>query len=256
MVNISIIIPTKNEEKSLFYLLGDIKKQNWINGSKTLDYEVIVADANSEDKTRFIAKKNNAKIVEGGLPGVGRNNGAKIARGEIIFTIDADIRIKNRNFFVSAYDEFNKRRLDCASVDNNPMISQSLPLLKKEAIKIIFEFSNIFMRLVQYFHNPRATGTCMMFKKETFLKIGGFNEETYFGEDSEIAKKIVKKGYSFGVLNKNLFIETEIRRVLKKGIIKYCLDAIILDTYRNLKNKTVSKEVYSRLTNLNNHFEK
>lgn len=256
MVDISIIIPTKNEEKNLFYLLEDIKKQSWVNKNKVLNYEIIVADANSEDKTRFIAENYNAKIVEGGLPGVGRNNGARIAKGNIIFTIDADIRIKNSNFFVSAYNEFTKRGLDCASVNNNPLIPESLPLLKKEAIKLIFEISNIFIRIVQYSHNPRAVGTCMIFKKETFLKIGGFNEGTYFGEDSEIAKRIVTEGYSFGVLNPTIFIETGIRRVLKKGIIKYCFDSIILDIYKNLKNETISKETYFKLTGLNNHFEK
>ena len=48
---LSIIIPAYNEERYLPKLLNCIKKQTY------RDYEVIVADANSKDKTRQIAKK-------------------------------------------------------------------------------------------------------------------------------------------------------------------------------------------------------
>ena len=47
----SIIIPTFNEEEYLPILLESIKKQ------KFDDYEIIIADANSEDRTREIAKE-------------------------------------------------------------------------------------------------------------------------------------------------------------------------------------------------------
>lgn len=58
---ISIIIPTWNEENYLPKLLECIKKQTY------RDYEVIVADANSTDNTKAIAKKYDCKIVKGGL---------------------------------------------------------------------------------------------------------------------------------------------------------------------------------------------
>ena len=48
---LSIIIPTYNEEEYLPKLLNCIKNQTH------KDYEIIVADANSKDKTRQIAKK-------------------------------------------------------------------------------------------------------------------------------------------------------------------------------------------------------
>ncbi len=78
---ISIIIPTLNEEKYLPKLLRSIKEQDFKE-----ELEIIVADANSEDKTREIAKKFSCKIVEGGLPAKARNEGAKIAKGRF-FTV-------------------------------------------------------------------------------------------------------------------------------------------------------------------------
>ena len=47
---LSIIIPTYNEEEYLPVLLDSIKEQNFE------DYEVIIADANSTDKTRYVLK--------------------------------------------------------------------------------------------------------------------------------------------------------------------------------------------------------
>ena len=45
-MKISIIIPAYNEEETLPSLLKSIKTQNF------KDYEIIIADANSTDKTR------------------------------------------------------------------------------------------------------------------------------------------------------------------------------------------------------------
>ena len=88
---LSIIIPAYNEEKYLPRLLRCIKEQTY------KDYEIIIADANSTDKTRQIAKKYGCKIAKGGLPAVGRNNGAKIAKGDILLFLDADAKF-NKNF--------------------------------------------------------------------------------------------------------------------------------------------------------------
>jgi glycosyltransferase involved in cell wall biosynthesis len=75
---LSIIIITKNEEKYLPKLLNSIKKQNYKN------YEIIVSDAKSIDSTRKIAKKCNCKIINEGLPSIGRNNGAKYTKGDLL----------------------------------------------------------------------------------------------------------------------------------------------------------------------------
>ena len=89
---ISIIIPALNEENYLPKLLKNIKKQ------ELKDYEVIVADTNSKDGTRQTAKKFKCEIVKGGLPPEGRNNGAKKAKGTLLFFIDAD-SLLSKNFF-------------------------------------------------------------------------------------------------------------------------------------------------------------
>ena len=84
-MHLSIVIITKNEQQYLPRLLHSIKMQEF------KDYEIIVSDAQSTDKTRAIAKSFGCKIVEGGLPSVGRNNGAKVANAPLILFLDADV---------------------------------------------------------------------------------------------------------------------------------------------------------------------
>ena len=91
---ISIIIPTKNEEDFLPLLLKSIKKQTYSN------YEIIVADAGSSDNTKEIAKKSGCKLVKGGYPDEGRNKGAEKAskKSNIFIFMDSDIILPSKNF--------------------------------------------------------------------------------------------------------------------------------------------------------------
>jgi glycosyltransferase involved in cell wall biosynthesis len=174
---ISIIIPALNEENYLQLLLESIKKQ------KFFDYEIILADAGSEDKTIEIAKKYNCKIVAGGLPAKGRNEGAKSAKGEILFFLDADT-ILPEDFLRKAINEFNKRNLELAS----------FCLIALPRNKISSFFLNIFYNqpiiLLERALPHAATG--ILVKKEVFKKIGGFDEDIKLAEDHYLARKAKK----------------------------------------------------------------
>ena len=127
---LSIIIPTLNEEKYLPFLLESIKKHPeaerssrrgspvqssaFVSGQIFNDFEIIIADAGSKDKTIEIAKKFGCQIVKGGLPAKGRNEGAQIAKGDLYLFLDGDT-ILPEIFFEKALYEFKKRNLDVAS---------------------------------------------------------------------------------------------------------------------------------------------
>ncbi|NBS41768.1 glycosyltransferase family 2 protein, partial [bacterium] len=96
---LTIVIPTKNEEADLPILLESIKKQ-------TLQpKEVIVADANSTDRTREIAAAYGARVVEGGMPGPGRNRGAEAAKTDLILFLDADVELRDSEFLEKSVGE-------------------------------------------------------------------------------------------------------------------------------------------------------
>ena len=111
---LSIVIPTYNEEEYLPILLDSIKKQNFD------DYEIIIADANSTDRTREIAEEYGCVIVNGGMPGVGRNNGAKVAKGKYILFLDSDLKLTD-DYLRNVIYEFQMERLGIAITQMKPL---------------------------------------------------------------------------------------------------------------------------------------
>src|SRR3989344_4960537 len=118
---LSIIIPALNEEKNLPRLFESIKKQNFGG------YEIIVADAGSKDRTLEICKENNCRILKGGLPAKGKNEGAKIANGDLLLFMDADTFL-SQDFFKNSLKEFKDRNLGIASFKLIPYSGNKLSL--------------------------------------------------------------------------------------------------------------------------------
>jgi glycosyltransferase involved in cell wall biosynthesis len=211
---LSIIIPTKNEKEYLPALLESIKKQTF------KDYEIIVADNNSRDKTKKIAKKYGCKIVKGGLPGKARNIGAKSATGNILLFLDADTGLKNKDFLDKAIKEFEKRKLDIAA----PLVY----LKGKELDKLYFDFWNRLTELFQYSLTPFAGGWCIFIKKDLHNKINGFDEKIILGEDSDYVQRAIKSKLfkvKFKVL-KSVKIQVSTRRLEKEGHLKIAAQGI------------------------------
>lgn len=202
LVKLSIIIPTYNEEEYLHKLLDSIKSQSFS------DYEIIVADANSKDNTREIAISYGCKVVNGGLPAIGRNNGAKVAEGNYLLFLDAD-SILTEGYLESALEEFIDNDIDIA-------ITQIAPIGDSKTDKILHDFANFFMRSVESIKPHGAGCYGILTKKSLHDTIGGFDESLDFGEDSDYIHKIGKMS-NFKVLrNPKLLIST--RRLEKEGI--------------------------------------
>jgi len=229
---LSIIIPALNEEKYLPLLLKEIKKQNFDGGeedklssSPSLSlgessvYEVIVADAGSTDKTVEIAKSFGCKVVKGGLPAKGRNEGAKIAQGDILLFMDADNIYLPEDFLKNLLEEFEKRKLDVAS----------FPIYPKgnSFDKLAYEIYNNFVQLVQRFL-AYATNLVLV-KRNIHQKIGGFDEEIKIAEDHFYVKTAKKFG-KFGFI-KTKPVLTSARRFEKDGRLKIYLKYLIAGIY-------------------------
>lgn len=88
-MRISIVIPTLNEERNLPIVLREIKD---FFKERGYNYEIIVVDGYSQDRTVEIAKKFGCKVIYDKLgKGSAILKGLKAAKGEIIITIDADL---------------------------------------------------------------------------------------------------------------------------------------------------------------------
>lgn len=89
-MKISIVIPTLNEEEGIGITIDSIKKEEF--EKRNWEYEVVIIDGNSTDKTREIAESKGAKIIIEPRKGYGRayKTGLSKVDGDIIVTGDAD----------------------------------------------------------------------------------------------------------------------------------------------------------------------
>ncbi len=209
---ISIIIPTLNEEDYLPRLLVSIKKQDFN------DYEIIVADAGSEDKTVQIAKKYGCEVIKGGLPAVARNKGAKVARGDLFLFLDADLVLPD-GFLKTALGKFEEKKLGIATF---PILTEGNRL-----DEIPYKFYNLWVKVTQKFL-PHAA-QIILAKKEIHQKIGGFDSEIKIAED-HIYVREGKKFDKFGWI-KTKPVLTSPRRFKKDGRFKTCFKYILAELY-------------------------
>lgn len=228
---LSIIIPTLNEEKYLPKLLQSIKSQNF-DGS----YEIIVSDGDSEDRTKNIAKNYDCRLTvsKKRSPAHQRNEGAKIARGEILFFLDADTMLPKNDFLQKTLKEFKKRNLDVASF-----------YLKLNSKKLIYKILSSIGRLIWFaaqFFKPLSLGASIIVKNEYHKKVNGFDESLFIGEDHNYSQTIRKKGGKFRLIkSKKILYST--RRFEEEGQLKTLLKWIYASLYYLIKGPIRKKIV-------------
>lgn len=111
---ISVVVPAHNEEKTIEKCLISIIQNDYPSDK----LEIIVVDDGSHDETSNIVKKTkvhsimygvNLKLIEKGHTGKVNtlNTGLKSTKGEIIFTVDADITLDSKALIniVNAFQE-------------------------------------------------------------------------------------------------------------------------------------------------------
>jgi len=211
---LSIIIPTLNEESCLPLLLEAIKRQN-LND----DYEIIVADADSKDKTVEVAKGYGCKVVSGGLPAKGRNAGAKVAKGDLLLFVDGDT-VLPEGFLEKNLKEFNKRRLDIAGFF-------LYPYNKNKFFYFLYDlFYNWWPALATEKYLPHAVNTILV-KKGLHQKLGGFDEQIKIAEDHAYAREGAKIG-KFGILRSSPILALT-KRFEHDGWVKTFLKYILCE---------------------------
>ncbi len=222
-IMLSIVIPTYNEEEYLPFLLRSIQAQNH------KEHEVIVADAHSTDRTRDIAASFGARVVDGGLPGAGRNRGAEAAKGEIVLFLDADVILPDPWFLQATVVEFEKRKLGAATCKVDPISD-------KKVDRFFHEFYNYYM-WVTAATRPTAPGFCIFARRGVHEKIGGFDEQIKLAEDTDYVNRAGKVA-KFGLL-KSAKIPVSVRRLDRDGrwnvAMKYLLCELHLRTRGNVK---------------------
>lgn len=227
---LTIVIPTYNEENYIIDTLFSIISQSGTKGIK-----IIIADAGSTDRTTQYCEEMktdfhlNLEIIKGGLPAVGRNNGAKLAKTPYVLFLDADVTFTRKNAFRKALRHLVFRKIDMVS---------TTPIYKGEKDwKASFMFTvNKFMSIVLSKTSPFAIGGFTMVYKPFFDTIGGYNEEVRQAEDWILSKQVPPSSFK---LIPDLYTQDN-RRFKKYGYLS--MVKLILKNWWNRNNIEYFKE--------------
>ena len=102
---ISVVVPAYNEEETITACLESLNRQTLPRS----EYEIIVVDGNSKDRTRELASPLADLVFVQASPRVGgaRNDGAMRAKGEIVAFADADC-VRPPGWLLRIRDDFAK----------------------------------------------------------------------------------------------------------------------------------------------------
>lgn len=197
-LSISIIIPVFNGIKTLPQCLQAVTNQSFD------DYECIVVDDGSSDGSVETAKQFPVRIVElsGGPrgPAYSRNRGAEVARGQVLFFVDADVIIPP--------DTLKKI---AASFQRRPEISALFGSYDESPAG--GEFLSQYKNLLHHFIHQQGqeeAGTfwsgCGAVLRDVFFQVGKFDAERYPHpsiEDIELGCRLKASGFKI-LLNKDI----------------------------------------------------
>lgn len=195
----SVIIPAYNEEKLIHFCLMSVFSQDFPKDN----YEVIVVDNNSTDKTAKIVKEKfpQVRLVKETQQGVvfARIKGVNEAKGKFIAFLDAD-SLAPKNWLLNIHRAFSDQ--DVVGVGGSIKFYPSSPSLELNE------------RLNNSLYPPTRVmpGSNISFRKKAYSLCGGFSPKINLGEEIYISKKLRKVGRTI-FLKDNPIITSPRRRL-------------------------------------------
>ncbi|MEO0899489.1 MAG: glycosyltransferase [Bacteroidota bacterium] len=205
---ISIVIPAYNEENNIGNTIDKIRGV-FDQMKVDFEWEIIVCDNNSKDKTAEVASQHGARTIFEPINQISRarNTGASIATGDWLLFIDAD------------------------SYPTVGLMEDTLHLIEKGehigcgcTVEVISgtKFNKVRMERLNPFYRlfKQCGGVFILVEREAFIAIEGFSERLYAYEEFNFIENLKKHGRSqgkkFSVLHKN-----PVQTSGRKGEIKF-----------------------------------
>lgn len=169
-VKISVVIPAFNEERILAETIAAVKA----NDFPVDDYEIIIVNNGSTDRTSEIVRRANVKLVECNrrFVGAARNLGVESAQGEYLAFLDADC-VPHSDWL----------REGLKSLELEPCITGAVCGIPKDAEwleKAWFSQKRSGRAEVAHINSGN-----LFVPRRLFAEVGGFDETMSSGEDAE-----------------------------------------------------------------------
>ncbi len=187
-MKVSLIIPARNEEATLPYVLHDVWQT--IPQLKGYDMEIICVDDHSTDKTAQIARSFGAKVVQNtrrGGKGMALRTGFESASGDLLAMMDADYshRPEDLPLFLSALK------------DGVGLVIGSRVVGGSEEYTHIRALGNVFLSTMLGLSTGRYLSDALngykVFRREVFTDF--HYTSTSFEIEIEIIANALRKGY-------------------------------------------------------------
>lgn len=216
--SVCVVIPALNEEQHLPDTVDAIAAQ-------TLSpRQVIVADGGSTDRTAAIALARECRVVRGGLPGVGRNNGAREARGSWLLFLDADVVVP------PAALEEAVARAEAGGLD--ALSCWFVPDSAGWRVRLLHWVSAGYFWLSTRLRWPHSIGGFILVRREVHEAVGGFDESVVVAEDQDYARRISRVGRYAFLRSPRVVIST--RRFRSDGFVRASARWVGIELHRIL----------------------
>ena len=174
---ITIVVPCKNEERYIHYLLDSLRKQD-IGQTR-----IIIADASTDDTRAVIAANKgnlNVEVIDGGPVSIAKNNGAALVTTPYILFIDSDVRFFKDTVIRDAVRALEEQDLD--------LVGLYIKCYDRDfRAQVGFTLFNVINRVMQHFI-PFAVGAFMLTRRDKFEEYGGFPARYETSEDFFLSK--------------------------------------------------------------------
>ncbi|HZO86533.1 MAG TPA: glycosyltransferase, partial [Verrucomicrobiae bacterium] len=180
-MKISIIIPAFNEQKLLPATLESVFTAAHAVAARQWQYEIIVCDNNSTDRTAEIASARGAHVVFEPVNQIGRarNRGASVATGDWLIFIDADSH-PGRPLLEDVCNAIAEGRYIAGGC--------TVKLDARDRIgELLTEAWNLISRVRKW-----AAGSFIFCEASAFREVGGFSAELFASEEVELFQRLHK----------------------------------------------------------------
>ena len=204
---ISVIVPTLNEEENIRNFLYSLEEQTSTN------FEVIIVDGGSVDNTVNLANCRAKVIIKKGLREFpSRNIGAKTASGEILLFTCADVTFPP-DMLAKISEKFQDLELVAVT---GPAMPYAFSLVEIEYG--LYNFARFFFSLFPGPNKRFSTSTNFLaVRKKCFDKTGGFGSDV--NADGRMGKRCSEMGKVKFFTSMKVFISP--RRFMKMGFSKF-----------------------------------
>ncbi len=202
-MRVSVIVPTFNEEKIIEKCLLSLEKQTFT------DYELVIVDGHSKDRTVEIARKYVKEVIfdEGKGAAAARNLAVEKVKSEIVAFVDGDTTVPENWLEVAV------RAFDKGAVGVGGPLRPEGGSLGDEIL--FFLMADLVRRLSSKFGSHHFSGNNCAYSREFYLKSGGFREDLDMLDDVEFSMRMSKYGKE--IFEPKMVAVASIRRTKQKG---------------------------------------